>query len=402
MQAHRVARVACIALIAIGGVLAAAAGHADGGSYLITQPDGAFTIFEWLNTLVRIPDALPSLFRPEAALRTEFALAALWAIVSGLMFVAARALSTRVVPSHDPWTAAAWATTLAIMAAIPLAWMIRTSDAVSADRSQLALLRASHSAWLTTGWRDRRLASSVDSTLQAIAFESPADRERRVLHVPFPPAGRYRIEVDTGNQLPASNTLTLEAGQSGIPLLSWPVSRSGSPSFEMVMPVYSIRVVAERPIGPGVRVRLRVLGRERVVGTERSSVARQVARYGAFVVYLLDSTAALETSGFWISGERQTALVLAALDGPVPPATLQLEAADFPVDAVLTRGTWRHEVSIEPRQQASVVLPATSNAPARLSIEVHGGRRGRPSVFVSILSATDVAPGGSCACAHAT
>ena len=207
---------------------------------------------------------------------------------------------------------------ISITVAVPLGWTIGGVDAQSADRSQSALLRASDASWLTTGWRNNRPAGSVDSALQAIAFKSAADSDRRVLHVPFPPAGRYRIEVDTRDQSLANDMLTLEAGRSGIPLLTWPVLDSGSPPFELVMPVYSIRVAAERPIGAQLDVRLRVLGRERVADTLPRGVAEQVARYGDFVVYLLDGTAALETSGLWLPGERRTTLVLAGLDGPVP------------------------------------------------------------------------------------
>jgi hypothetical protein len=159
----------------------------------------------------------------------------------------------------------------------------------------------------------------------------------------------------------------------------------------MVMAVYSIRVVAERPIGAHAHVRLRVLGRERRADTQPSGIAEQVARYGDFVVYLLDGTATLETSGFWLSGERRTALVLAALDGSGPPAALQLEAADVRVDAVVMSGAWRHSVSIEARQHVDIALPPTPSRPIVLHIEVRGGQRGKPAAFVRVLPVAEPA-----------
>jgi hypothetical protein len=66
-----------------------------------------------------------------------------------------------------------------------------------------------------------------------------------------------------------------------------------------------------------------------------------------------------------------------------------LEAADIRVEAVVTRSNWRHVVAIEPRQYASVELPVTPNTPTPLEIEVRGGQRGKPAVFVRVLSVAD-------------
>jgi hypothetical protein len=373
-----------VALIAIGAALASAVSYAEQGLYLTTGPDGALTIFEWLNTVVRVSEALPSLFRPNAVFTTQCTIAAAWIAAACIALWAARKRYMRG-GEHDPWPSAAWAVAVAITVAVPLGWMLGNVDARSADRSQLTLLGASDGSWLTTPWRNTRPAGSIESVLQALSFGSPSSGDRQLLHVPFPPAGRYRIEVDPGGQSLEQNTFSVEAGRSGIPLLTWPAGDSSSAPFELVMPVHSIRVIADRPIDARVQVRLRVLGAARATATLPGRVAERAARYGDFVVYLLDGAAALETTGFWLTGERRTTLVLAALDGSVPPATLQLEATDAGASAVVTQGRWSVSVPLPPGQHVSVALEQTLDTPAPLEIEVRGGQRGRPAVFVKVV-----------------
>ena len=381
------ARMTAGAAIVMSTVVAMFAAWADGGTYVMTVPDGRLTIFEWTNRLVQLPDALPSLFRTDRVVRDEVLIAGVWAFSGAGIAWAVWRMRHRF--SLDTWTVCAWAMIGWLAVASSAAWALRPTSARTTDRSQLALLQQSARPWLSTPWRRGRPAGSIDEVLRALAFESPGDRDPRIaLHVPYPPAGRYQIEVTPPKDASPGGLLALEAGGRGTaPLWSWAVGAPElAPSLTTVMPVHSFRVTSsDVQDGAGVRVRLIPLGREQVASSVTDLVAEQTARYGDTLVYLVDSALSVETGGFWLAGDRRTRMVVARLDGTASDVTLQFEAGTLPVTVQLARGAWHQTISIADRGRGSIDVPGAPRVEL-MELDVIGGERQRSAVFVSVLS----------------
>jgi hypothetical protein len=387
--AQPVPRALCVALLALGGLLTAAAAYADRGAYVVTDPDGRFTVFEWLNRLVILPDALPSLFRDGAMMRTEVLIAAAWAgsalailwLIQRLAYLVTDT-SVRLSTTISAFAIAVW-----ITVGCTAGWALGSIRPVTPDRAQLALLHASAMPWLTTGWRNVLPVGSTDELLASLAFMAPSTRDSdTLLHVPFPPPGRYQIELDPAPaSMPSNARLLVIIGRTEVPIVEWsPSANSNGPIFMTVMPVHSIHVRADPPDpSSNLRARLRVLGvRNSLV--PRGLFAEQMVRSGDVFVYLLDSAAAIDHGGFWLTGERTTRVVLASPDGAVGQATLEFEATDI-VRVTLTRGAWQHHFSINPGERTTTRLPSSADSEI-LAIHVSAEDRRRPILFVSARS----------------
>jgi hypothetical protein len=180
--------------IAVSAAITAAAGYADRGRYVINVPDGRYSIFEWANGIVDLPAALPSLFRPGTSLAHEATIAVIWLGLGGALL-----LALQQVKSHTPanrWTLAAWGIVAWITASATGAWMIRGVDPLERDRAQLELLQSSRRAWLETGFTSEDGVVSASDVVTRVNFRAPSDN-RVVFLAPRPPAGRYRLIVDT-------------------------------------------------------------------------------------------------------------------------------------------------------------------------------------------------------------
>jgi hypothetical protein len=383
-RATPLTRAVSVAFIAVGAFVAGAAAFADDGAYVTTDPDGRFTIYERLNQLVLVSDALPSLFREGAATATQFLIACSWAAtgVGGFWLLRRIHIGAEATLS----AAVACGLILWITLASALGWTLGGISPVTADRSQLALLRASSTSWLATAWRDGHPIGSRDAILSALSFASPAGRDpRTLLYVPSPPPGRYAIEVDRpGSAFSEGATLAIVVGRGNWPIAAWsPTSGAEPDAITLVMPVHSIQVHVDRPVhSRDLQVRLRMLGV--TPGVVRGPVAEQVIRSDDTLIYLLDS-AAIEGGGFWINGSRSLRIVLASPAGIPEQTMLRLEAAEK-VSVTLSRDEWQHQFSTNPNQVTAVTVPASA-APEIIEMRVQGGDRRRPVLFVSAGSA---------------
>ncbi len=380
-------RALCLMLLALSGFLSAAAAAADGGTYVVTDPDGRLTIFEWLNRLVMVSDALPSLFREGADMRRQVAIALTWTATALAILWLIRRLPTAEtsIRLHIP------ASALAVVAWITIGciagWVLSEVKPGTSDRSQLVLLQAAPRPWLTTGWRNLQPAASTDEVVASLSFTASSARDAStLLHVPFAPAGRYQVELDpAGALVPPDTTLLLSVGRTEFAIMEWsPSSLSEGPVITIVMPVHSIHVRADAPDWPSdARVRLRVLDVSKSSVTVGAS-AERIVRSGDTFVYLLDQAVIADDGGFWLTGERTARVVLAAADGAVSQTTLEFEATDT-VDVTLTRGDWQFKFSTNAGQRADARLPS-SPSPEIVEIHVTGGDRRRRTLFVRAKS----------------
>ncbi len=101
-------------------------------------------------------------------------------------------------------------------------------------------------------------------------------------------------------------------------------------------------------------------------------------------MYLLDSAAAIDQGGFWLTGERTTRVVLASPDGAVGQTTLEFAATDS-VRVTLTRGAWQQRFAINPGERTTTRIPSSADFEI-LAIHVSAEDRRRPILFVSARS----------------
>lgn len=354
--------------VALGGTLLGLGAVADRGVRLVGDPDGRFTIFEWMSAVVDVPGALPSLFRAGTALGGEAVLAGLWAVLALLILVGtlwlARALRVRAMTSSIvAWGLVAW-----IAGGLGAAWSMRGVLPLTSDRSQAHLLRESfRSPWLRTAW-SREGPTDRNRLLSRMAFAMRGSDASELLSVAEVPPGRYRIEA---SGVSSRSPVRLELGRDAWPSWSWDAAGPGAaPEFVLVTPVHSLRVVGESPLPPALEVRVVADARARPIATDET--ASRVTRYGRWLVYSLDSGSHMETGGFWAAADRATRLVISDVGGTSPAFALSLEAGPAGV-VIQVRGPFGAEDRvIAAGARTRVDVPAAAS-PAPIEIAVQGG-----------------------------
>lgn len=364
------------ALITTGAAVAGAIALADRGRYMTSIPDARLSIFEWANTLVDLPSALPSLFRPEATFMSEALVACCWIVLGGITFGALAVTRERSGAHLLPLTS--WGIVLWISASASVTWALRPEAPVTADRSQLALVQSSLRPWLATGFIARQGTKPPDAVLAGLAFTAPAPDDRSVLLAPRLPAGRYRVVVEDAGE-PA--TFALEVGRDAWPLRTF-AAGSRSSTFTLALPVHSVRVTTDAAATPKPRAFIEV---QQVLRSRTELVAENLTRYGDLYVYTLDAAPTLETGGFWLPGGRSTAIVVTNQAGVVNPVALTLEASE-PVTVELTLGAWRDQRFIGIGTPEEFRIPP-ANRPTPLTIVI-SGPVSRQAVWASVSSAS--------------
>lgn len=370
-RASDVFRATYVLSVAWGAILWGFGSWAEGGARLTGEPDGRFTIFEWVNTLVDIPAALPSLFRPGTTLSQEALVAAGWVVTGAVVLTVVARLSQSSRRSSSAYLVAAWGLVGWLSTGLELGWRIRGIQPWTPDVSQASLLRArARSSWLQNGLSREGRFVQRDEVLAGLAFEAPGFDNSTLLVVPDIPPGRYRIGVSGAAQDPRTR-LTLELGRDAWPIWSWnAASASEAPDFVLVTPVHSLRVLGRPPQPRMLRVRL--LADARGQSTVAEDVALRVTRYTRWLVYSLDRWTYMETGGFWTAGDRSARIVVAEVNGMSDAYALQLEAGPAAVQVRLRVGHHTQEVGLDAGHRTRVVVPAMSS-PAPLDVAVRGG-----------------------------
>jgi hypothetical protein len=315
------------------------------------------------------------LFRPETVPAQEAVMALLWAAVAGALFLMLLRISTRQ-PGSTP-TLAAWGVVAWITASATGAWMVRHVDPWQPDRAQLGLLQSSARPWLDTGFVSGRGVISPDEVLGRLRFGAPAN-ERVLFLAPRVPAGSYRIVLGEDGAASAA-TFSLELGRDAWPVHRWSAGEP-APAFRLALPVHSVRVLTDTP-GPTSRtVHLEV---ERVQRTPTGPIAQHVTRYGSLDVYALDPAPLMETGGFWIPGNRRTAVVVSDREGHAPSMALALEASE-PATVRVSRGAWREDRLLQPAARTELVVPAGEPL-VPLLLEV-SGTSNRQAIWVAVAA----------------
>jgi hypothetical protein len=373
VRASAWSKTAAACALGVSAAVTTAAAVAERGRFVINDPDGRYSIFEWANGIVNLPAALPSLFRPDTGLAQEATIASVWlAVGGGLLLVLPRVIFFARV---NHWTLAAWGMVMWITASATGAWMIRGVNPLQNDRAQLELLQASPRPWLDTGFVSGEGVSSPDAVVGRLRFRAPAD-PRVVLLAPRVPAGHYRLLVE-GNTADRATTFSLELGRDAWPVQTW-TAEARAPELRLALPVHSVRVVTNRAAPHTPQVRLEV---NRVHRLSNRPTALHVTRYGALDVYAFDSAPTMERGGFWIPGNRHVTVVVSDRDGNAPAMVLTLEAAEAATVRV-ARSPWQQQHHLEAGARMELVVPAGEPL-SPLGFEISGTGK-RQAVWVAL------------------
>jgi hypothetical protein len=321
---------------------------------------------------------MPSLFRDGATAGSEAWLALYWMASAALVGAALTAWGRwRTPPTSRIWAASAASTIIGLSMTVAAIWSWRGVSPWTPDRAQLELL-------LSAGAGRRPIAVmspgprlvSMQELVSTLSIAAPRPHPpAALLHVPFVPAGRYRIEVEPDVSHATPPRFVLELGRDAWPFVEWDPSREPPPAFVLPFPLWAVRVTspgADAVNATGVRLRpIDVAGHDGGM----PPLAWTATRYGDLVVYSLDRGSFPERGGLWLGGDRDVALAISDVEGFPRAARLQLEAGPSPVRVdVSNEHGWRVQVALEPGARETIDVSARAGgAPRPLRFRVGGG-----------------------------
>ncbi len=338
---------------------------ADSGAYVVNDPDGAGTVFQWMSHSVSLAEALPSMFRPGATPTSEAAVAMIWSGVAITVAVTMRARYRAVASSYVRWAGSAILCVVGLSLGSTIVWWWRDVVPWTPDRAELAVLHAAGRVGLdvAAAGPPPRLTRPHD-LVAALAIEAPRlFSPSAALHVPFVPAGRYRIEASPlpGLQSDVQRRLVLELGREAWPMATWLPDKEPGPSFVLPVPIWAVRVTSPQEAPSSWRVRLVPVEVSNRVSSRRVFASR-ATRYGDLVVFSLDQSSYPETGGLWLAGDRESAVLVADLEGRPSAVRLTFEAGSAPVEVALARGErWHTRFALAAHEHRQVDVPASEN-----------------------------------------
>jgi hypothetical protein len=340
---------------------------ADRGAYVVNNPDGAGTLFEWISQSINVAEALPSMFRPGATPTSEAGIALIWSVTAVL---AAWLAHARIGPGRGAprqWAAAAILSVGWLTIGAAAAWTWRGVSPWTPERAKLAALQAAGRGWHEVGlMRPPLRLTPPRMLLSGLSIESPRHgRSPASLHVPFVPAGRYRVESrptwpSAANQ---DRTFTLELGREAWPIATWHARKDQGADFVLPVPIWAVRVTSPQPEPESWRVLLRPLD---VRPTAIDGFAWRATLYGDVVVFGMDLSSYPEQAGLWLGGDRRSTMIVVDRDGRSVPVRLELEAGPAPVTVSLKHGDWRSGVALPAGARTQIDVPSSPGGDAAL------------------------------------
>jgi hypothetical protein len=336
---HAATRAIAIALLLLSVGITVSLVVVDAGRLVYNFRDGYSLAAERLNTLVDVPQGMPSFFRQSsggAVLR-----ATIWFLATAAAWLALRIFEQRSRQNVRSVLALATPACLAaaVMLAITLEWRLDRVAAATADTSQLSLIAHYDPVRRPLGITMSPLAiESPEQILSRITIGTPtrrgpttrADLLLRASGVV--PAGEY--ELRPKNREASPGTVRLMIGKTV--LRTWNLAtdlRDGSLTFELPVNISSLSVEGDpeaTKTGGFALVPKRLLS-----GSERLSDAdaRGMARYGSAFVFFFDGRAYPEEPGIWIGGGADSSIAVMPAERGTP---LQLVVRNAPVKNTLT------------------------------------------------------------------
>jgi hypothetical protein len=361
------------ALLAVSLTITAFITLMEGGRLLYDVRDGVALWLERVSPVVSLPLALPSVFR--GGIDQAWAIALVW-IASATVAWAVLRLVERLRPLRSAVAATftLFALALGVMAAATLSWSFQQAAPFSPASSQLTLLGASDSRFVTTGIDVRRFRSMTpDVAVQRVSMAPGPHRRGRdeeLLRLTSLPAGRYRVVVESDS--PHVGTLAFRIGRTEVPIDVWTMD-GGSTIREIELPIEVHSPVIsgdEQARGAAPRVRVEPL----VVfsrGSRHEGYARRAARYEGGVVFFTDEEAYSEPTGFWVTGGRTTSVIVQS-DTAAAEARFFVRNGMTPNRIGFQHGRWRQQIALGPGEErwySVPIAPGKRAAVLRLSAE---------------------------------
>lgn len=358
-------------------------GVAIGATLLVAQDgllvnngrDGTSSLLEWLSPRWPLWNLAPSFIAHEAM--RAMADVAVWlaAVALGSWALGRRRPTSRGGASLAALTATAGVLVLGSVAMQALPSYTTPAPGVNlAARARLALLdsfdRVTRPLALRYGPLRVSGALEIEPLLSVGVAPGlrPEPQPVRVLHNGrfSLPAGRYRVAVAWAarDPLPAGSgaTIGLQVGRIGAPLRVWPVSPTpgGRWQEEFELPV-DAGFVGFRGT-PDVERSIATLQVEaiNIVDAGTRTVTTQVlsaAAFGSVIVTFHDEQLYPESTGFWITGERQARVTMACADGCRHGIVLRVHSGKRPNHLHLAAHGWEHDVDLFGEQLVDVPVP---------------------------------------------
>jgi len=192
------------------------------------------------------------------------------------------------------------------------------------------------------------------------------------------PAGDYRVDAAFGpNGLPTTDTLSLQVGRVGPPLLSWTVPAAApalTETFHLPLDAGFIGFRGSRDLEQGLQsltiTPLAVTNQGERVHTPTVLGA---AQYGQVLVLLHDDKVNPEPTGFWVLGQRPTVLSVSSPAGASTPAVLRLRSGVGDNQVTLRTRGWQRTVTLAADTPQDVELPAAHHGVVELTLLTSSG-----------------------------
>jgi hypothetical protein len=370
--------------IVVSAALACGLAWVERGALVFNFRDGYALWADAIAPLVRLPLALPSLFRGTPA--DAWAIGLAWiAAMGGAVFVV-RALEqaradrgTAIVPGTFR-AIVAGAALVAATGAAAIGWQLGGGPAVDAGSGLVRLLDASE-ARSARAWRSSA-PWSLEAPDEVVASLRIPTAERRPTDPAAPewsaaglPPGRYEVRSTSG--LRVSGRLSAMLGRDPLPIAEARFADvpPGALPLGLRLPAgaSSLRIVADaearRTTGA---IELGVV--ERFAPRAHPAGAYGRTRLpGSADTWFLDGNAFVEPAGFWVRGEAETAFVI---DGKGRAFEIVLRAGAVPTTATVAVGE-APEATFELGPGASAVIGGGSSGPVALRVASSSGFRPR-------------------------
>jgi hypothetical protein len=355
-------RAAILVLLAGSIAITAILAIPDRGALAYNTRDGYALWLEWIAPIVRLPLAVPSLFRFGGPLTIAWAQAAAWALGAAVGWAILRKAPTAA--SVIPGVVA-----LVIMVGSTLAWALVGADAID-EGSGL--------------WRVARAAASPGAVGVRLPSFRVADAAAIVSQVPLiAPAPRFTSQgplftargVPPGQyvvQLPGTGTLGATIGGRAVPpFISGMSSAGGARSamrLDLPFGAAALRIDSlTDPVAPAGTAALIPIHLTRAA----VPLARAAVPFGRGTLWLLDDDAWAEAGGLWTRGTRAVTIAV-DVNGAVP---LRVRTGPVAATVDISAGTWRAALALEPGETREVDVPVSA---PRTPVAIAADRAFRP------------------------
>jgi hypothetical protein len=350
------ARTSGLAALLISLLMTATFAFVDRGAFVFNFRDGRSRVAAWLSPVVDLTRAVPSLFQNPPGtvlLQTVIWLLALAFAVAVASMLNRRGRAAVVVGFGLALEAAA-------MVAVSLVWQSNHGAVATPYASGPAVLhhydlQANQIAFAYRPFHRLALVEVPSRMVLASALSAGGGQAAATaVHLP---AGIYEL---TGTAAAAaSGGLRLKVDHlSSTPIASWDVATLRSNWTQQVMlpvAVASLEIDADADARRALRdVSLRAVSRSDPQDALAGREAKDGARYGSLVVFLMRGDAWVEPAGIWVAGGSHADFALA----PDRQAPVHLAVRNGPVDnqVTLESGSWRQEMALKPGEERIVLI----------------------------------------------